>query len=457
MRRIGKLLRRDDVAIFLVLWGLLVLSFGCATNLQKPSILGPTVIDKDRNFITIQGVISDQKGKPLGGAHLYLMKKETISGKGGEFKIHIDDIKDSNRLVLRITKRGYADRFVILKPGNYTKRFKMLKTKEVLFDPKEDAVISSSPGGSSEGCWTSVSQIDWTNYEYLRQHYKINREGIPEPYTLSPELSSALKIHDSPIPCTGNFIMAIPNNSLSLPDGTLATDEVIASISSVNLSNTWQMPGDYSVRIPSGEAAFMLSYGAGQFKIKDRKGRELNIKKGGKGQITIPVDPLLLVNKKRQFPAKVPLLIFNESSGFWEQENLLEFDPSEMAYKGSITHFSTFNADDVKNPPATLRLDARKIKGKVPYTKIGITYFDNQAVYIEADDSLNPYDDYHLIYNLPPNTEMSITFMGADNTLVDMPNMVATSGDLETESLEELLEYPYTASNKTFQLYYDPV
>ncbi len=433
----------------------------CKPDLKKPEkmSLGSIVAKQNvnRNFISIQGVVSAQDGKPLGGAHLYLHDKKTIAGKGGSFRLYIEDIKKSNRLLLKITKKGYADRFVILKPGHHFKNFKMVKAKEISFDPTNRVVISSASTGSSEGCWTSVSKIDWTNFEYLQQHYKISPEGIPEQYNPSPELAMALSIHDSPIPCSRNFTVSIPGKSLESADGSLATETVIASVSSVNLSSTWQMPGDYSVQIPSGDPAYMLSYGAGQIKFQDKKGRELNLKKGSKSEIILPVDPLLLGNKKQKFPPRVPLLIFNETSGMWEQENMLEFDSSELAYKGSATHFSVFNADDVKNPPATLRLDARKIKGKVQYAKIGVTYYDGQPVYIEADDSLNLNDDYHLIYNLPPNAEMSITFMGARGNLVDMPNMATTSGDLETEPLEELLQYPYEASNKTFQLFYDPV
>ncbi len=428
---------------------------------KKPGKLTsePAMTEKNnkRDFVSIQGTVSDQDDKPLGGAHIYLMNKKTMAGKSGEFKLYVEDIGKSNRLVMKITKNGYADRFIILMPGHHYKNFKLMKADEISFDPKNDITIISGGAGSSGGCWTSVSKIDWTNFEYLRQHYTINSKIATEQYTPSSELARALTIHNSPIPCSSGFAVRIPGNSLVLANGQPATDIVVATVNSINLSNTWQMPGDYSVQIPSGEPAYMLSYGAGQIRFRDINGKELSLKKGSKCDISIRVDPLLLRNDIQTFPPRVPLLVFNEENGMWEQEDMLEYDPSEFAYKGTVTHFSTFNADDVKNPPATLRLDARKIKGKVQYSKIGVTYYDNQPVYIEADSSLNLNDDYHLIYNLPPNTDMSITFMRADNSLVDMPNLSTQSGDLETEPLADLLRYPYEASNKTFQLFYNPV
>lgn len=445
----------------LIIISLIVAMAGCKHNLIKPSKMSPGPIVKEqkekRNFISIHGAVSDQDGKPLGGAHVHLLNSKTMTGKSGEFKLYIEDIGKTNRLVLNISKNGYADRFAILMPGHHFKNFQMVKASEISFDPRNDVTIVSEDTGPTGGCWTSVSKIDWTNAEYLQQHYTINSKGATEQYTPSPELAMALSIHDSPIPCSRGFAVSIPGNSFTVADGSLATDIVIATVNSISLTSTWQMPGDYSVQIPSGEPAYMLSYGAGQIRFRDVNGKELNLKKGSKCEISLPVDPLLLKNDTQTFPSQVPLLVFNEKNGMWEQEDMLDYDPSEFAYKGTVTHFSTFNADDVKNPPATLRLDARKIKGKVQYAKIGVTYYDNQPVYIEADSNLNPDHDYHLIYNLPPNTDMSITFMGANNTLVGMPNMATQSGDLETESLDVLLEYPYYASNKTYQLFYDPV
>lgn len=104
------------------------------------------------------------------------------------------------------------------------------------------------------------------------------------------------------------------------------------------------MPG---VMVDAASGTPIESLGALSVTFTDASGAPLNLASGQTATIRIPATPAAGAT----LPATFPLYHLNETTGLWEQEGTatLQTDPvtGDKYYEGTVSHFSTWNADQV--------------------------------------------------------------------------------------------------------------
>lgn len=133
----------------------------------------------------------------------------------------------------------------------------------------------------------------------------------------------------------------LPAGSLRRSDGTLPVGPVSAALTPIDPSvNPMLMPG----RLGESDAEPIESFGALQVTFTDAGGQRLNLAAGQAATIRIPA-----VSRGATPPATIPLYYLDESTGYWVQEGsatLAGVAPNQY-YEGTVTHFSTWNADQL--------------------------------------------------------------------------------------------------------------
>ncbi|MDQ0083562.1 uncharacterized protein YfaP (DUF2135 family) [Variovorax boronicumulans] len=151
--------------------------------------------------------------------------------------------------------------------------------------------------------------------------------------------------HDVVVPGS-TAMVRVSANSLRRPDGSapggLVTARVtpIAPASDVNV-----MPGNYLAATDGGSAP-MESFGALDASFTDADGTPLNLAAGTSATVRIAPS-----SRAGTLPPSVPLFFYNTATGLWVQEGsaTLQGTAPNQYYEGTVTHFTTWNADQIYN------------------------------------------------------------------------------------------------------------
>jgi len=144
--------------------------------------------------------------------------------------------------------------------------------------------------------------------------------------------------------------VVLPAAGVQRADGSTPTGNLQVRVTPINpASDSSLMPGDFST-VVSGAAAPIESFGALNVTLRDSAGAALNLSSGRTATIRIPVG-----TRSASTPATIPLFYFDTAAGRWVQEGTatLAGTAPNQYYTGTVTHFSTWNADQVMN---TVRL-----------------------------------------------------------------------------------------------------
>jgi hypothetical protein len=104
-------------------------------------------------------------------------------------------------------------------------------------------------------------------------------------------------------------------------------------------SQSRAMPGTFK----ASDGTSIESFGAIQVTLADAAGRRLQLAAGKTATIRIP-----LRTRSLDTPATIPLYYLNEATGLWVQEGSATLKGNATAgfyYEGTVSHFSTWNAD----------------------------------------------------------------------------------------------------------------
>lgn len=171
--------------------------------------------------------------------------------------------------------------------------------------------------------------------------------------------SSTLTAQLLPVGATTSVTLAsggdvvVPGSSarVSLAPGSLVRSDGGSAAASVNVSLTpidpsvspQLMPGDFTAGSASAPQ-LIESFGALQIDIRDASGAAYNLAAGRTATLRIP-----LGTRSATPPATVPLFFMDEATGRWVQEGsaTLQGTGADRYYEGSVSHFSTWNADQV--------------------------------------------------------------------------------------------------------------
>lgn len=145
-------------------------------------------------------------------------------------------------------------------------------------------------------------------------------------------------------------LVRLPAAGLVRSDGGTAAATVTVSVTPINPAlNAGLMPGDFTAG--SAEAPQTIeSFGAMQIDIQDAAGAAYNLAPGRTATLRIP-----LATRAPNPPATVPLFYMDTQTGRWVQEGTatLQGSGADRYYEGTVSHFSTWNADQVTE---TIRL-----------------------------------------------------------------------------------------------------
>lgn len=99
------------------------------------------------------------------------------------------------------------------------------------------------------------------------------------------------------------------------------------------------MPGNLEGFSAGGGEVLLETYGMLAVELRGAAGEELQIKKGDKAEITVPIPSTIL----GVAPSTIPLWHFNEKWGYWYEQGSAQLVGNE--YVGEVTHFSFWNYD----------------------------------------------------------------------------------------------------------------
>ncbi len=140
--------------------------------------------------------------------------------------------------------------------------------------------------------------------------------------------------------------VVLPANGVQRADGSVPTGSVTVALTPIApAADTSVMPGDFTTLV-AGTPTPIESFGALNVQLSDAAGAALNLRAGQSATIRIPVS-----SRSSTRPATIPLFFFDTASGRWVQEGsaTLVGTGNSAYYEGSVTHFSTWNADQVYN------------------------------------------------------------------------------------------------------------
>lgn len=139
-------------------------------------------------------------------------------------------------------------------------------------------------------------------------------------------------------------LVSLPPGGLVRSDGGTAAASVTVALTPIDPSVSPQlMPGDFTAGSASAPQ-LIESFGALQVDIRDASGAAYNLAAGRTATLRIP-----LGTRSATPPATVPLFFMDEATGRWVQEGsaTLQGTAPDRYYEGSVSHFSTWNADQV--------------------------------------------------------------------------------------------------------------
>jgi uncharacterized protein YfaP (DUF2135 family) len=146
----------------------------------------------------------------------------------------------------------------------------------------------------------------------------------------------------------GQTLVNLPANAFVTADGTPASGTITPALTIIDPSgDAGVMPGNYEVLNPeTGEINLMESFGALDASFRDAEGNLLQLAPGTSATISIPMASRIT---PATAPATVPLFYFDEHNGYWieEGEATLTQEDGQYFYRGTVTHFTTWNADRI--------------------------------------------------------------------------------------------------------------
>lgn len=146
----------------------------------------------------------------------------------------------------------------------------------------------------------------------------------------------------------GNVIVELPANAFVTATGSAATGLITPTITVIDPSgDPAVMPGNYEVRnAQTGAISYIQSFGAVDIKFHDADGNSLQLAPNTSATISIPV---AIGVDLATAAATTPLFYFNEATGYWVEEGTatLVNESGKSFYRGTVTHFTTWNADRI--------------------------------------------------------------------------------------------------------------
>ena len=166
--------------------------------------------------------------------------------------------------------------------------------------------------------------------------------------------------------------VVLPENALVTNSGALPTFPVTASLTPIDPSSRPElMPGDYTTNV----GTTIESFGAMDVTFTDNSGSKLNLAAGKTATIRIPAASLYCMGNG---PTLVPAWYYDTLLGRWVEEGTMTLGgvaPNNY-YEGTVSHFTTWNADDTTATAYITGKVVRKDGTIVPNASVKVTGSD---------------------------------------------------------------------------------
>lgn len=174
----------------------------------------------------------------------------------------------------------------------------------------------------------------------------LNLSLLPIDYSITFAASDPINMGES-AEATVN-IVEIPASTLETADGNAPSGDITATITVIDPSLYVEaMPGLYTTsNSETGDIEPIESFGAFSLTLTDEDGNDLDLVDGTTATVRIP-----LASGVTNPPETIPLYYFDESTALWVEEGeatLTAIDGASF-YVGTVSHFTTWNADQVYN------------------------------------------------------------------------------------------------------------
>jgi uncharacterized protein YfaP (DUF2135 family) len=251
------------------------------------------------------------------------------------------------------------------------------------------------------------------------------------------------------VPVTGGGTVTVPSstaqvtlsaNSVQRADGSIPTGNITVNLTPINPAvDTTLMPGDFLTSTGSGNVP-IESFGALNVVLTDSTGAALNLRSGQTATIRIP-----LASRNATTPSTIPLFYFNTSTGLWVEEGTATLfgSGSSAYYEGTVSHFTTWNADQVYNTiivHGCMKNAAGVAVANALVSSDGIDYSGTSAVYTDASGN----------FSLPIRSNSQATIVGVSSGF--LTNTVRNTASVSDITLADCLSLGQSGAGITMKL-----
>jgi hypothetical protein len=384
----------------------------------------------DGHGVPFTGVVVEPNGTPIAGAAVEIVGNPVVITDGrGRFQTRV---KEADRYVFNVRRDGYALNARVYDHGVTGGRWTLLRAQVLNINPtrynrvthrrgETDCPGPDSQRGSLGPAGDSLKIPQW-------QDGKGNAID-PPPWWTGPRPSAPASVvevimrraheseskrepvvlpRDLKLPkCGPGVTVEIPPNSIVDDNGNLATDPLKVTVATVDLLSPQQMPGDDSVLPSRGGGGYLESFGAGSFDLPPG----FKLKPGVTAKITIPVDRSRLIGGAG-LPATIPFLTYDEQTGHWNEEGTMSLVTvgGVKSYVGATTHFSPFNADNVKVNASCIRVFSPTLPQSFDL-EVSAPLGGTGAPKVVKKQVNQDISGENVIYNLPNNVNVTLAPM----------------------------------------------
>jgi hypothetical protein len=276
----------------------------------------------------------------------------------------------------------------------------------------------------------NLAQISLLQNQTTQANTRLTPVGITT--TLPVATGGTVTVSNSPA------AVVLPAAGLIDTNGVLASGAVTVDLTPVNpAEDPANMPGSLAT-VQEGVALPIESFGAIQVSLKDAQGQKLQLAPGKTATVRIPA-----VSRTSNLPSDIPLYFLDETTGKWVQEGSasLKRDATGSYYEGTVTHFSTWNADRIYETTVVQGCLVDATGARAPFKFIasaGIDYSGSAQAYTDAEGNFSVpvrrYSTAVISAELPGNTYVS-TIVQVENSSIKLPECLKASASANVPAI----------------------
>lgn len=408
----------------------------------------------DGKGIFFGGKVVERDGPAVANAVVEINGKTATTNAAGLFSIFVPE---KTRYVMNIRHPDYGLVSKIYADGVGAGTWSLSRATVQAFDPTNDLTIVDTR--QRKRCGSLSSGIDWKTFPRRADPERQDKDGNRVPISgrdqkfVRDAVFAAAAVRE----CPPGIKLFIPKNSMVDDGGNLPPSGAMlnAKLTTIDLRSPDGMPGDYTA-VGGGPPKVMESLGAGNIEVT-AGGTTYHLK--GTAKLTIPVDPSQLVGAAP--PATIPLMVYDEKLGAWTQDGPTHNAVLTLvagAYEATVTHFSTFNADNLKDGQACVRAVSTGLPPQYDLEVISPRVTPGLAPKVVTHTIVNSGAGVHAVYNLPTNVDVVMIPIDTSATPPrPLGIYIVDAGGTQTPTVPNEPAYDYSTTCKGNVVFHVPV